>query len=806
MEEYLAFDGGEKGFLDAHSLTYRDIWAKTEQKVLEEDTVSSEVRHRLFRGIQYQDSKGPREICNHLHHLCHQWLQPERHTKAQMLDLVILEQLLAVLPPEIESWIRECGAETSSQAVALAEGFLLSQVEEKKMTEMQGSLLDIVPDHSKGMQEPSNSSPTHLSRNFSEEIQHQDTSLKDGIVPLIFLGSPPWTGRAEKVTEPAVQESLVSFEEVAVYFSEEEWSQLDPHQKALHREVMQENSQNVASLGVNEQQNETCEIMLQTIWPVREGEKMANQKEAECCQRNVSKHENQKNLVSQSFWSINDFLEQQNQTGKNNEKYFEKTVKMFEEKLDIKNDYQHHSIEQYGYKEGEKGHSGTLILPLLGKESMGNKPFKCTECGKNFKWNCLLISHKRIHTGDKPYKCTECGKSFNKNCFLIYHKRIHTGEKPYKCTECEKAFSRRSTLTLHKKIHTGEEGYNCTECKMMFRKRSQLISHKRIHTGEKPYKCIECGKSFQLLKSLTSHKKLHIGEKPYKYREFGKIFSQSSQLISQKRIYSEEKPYKCTECGKSFTKRSRLVCHKIIHTGEKPFKCMECGKSFSQNSYLRSHKRIHTGEKPYKCTECEKTFSWNCDLISHKRIHTGEKPYQCTDCGKSFSKNSSLTSHKRIHTGEKPYKCTECEKTFSRSSNLISHKRIHTGEKPYKCMECGKSFSENRSLKIHMRIHSGEKPYKRTECGNTFSQSSTLISVPQSTENYICFEYGNGFWWNSHLTSDKKIHTAEQSYQCGEYGRIFQQSSSLISHQSIHAGEMFGMWKEFQGEHSAYFP
>ncbi|XP_025031802.1 zinc finger protein 766-like, partial [Python bivittatus] len=56
-------------------------------------------------------------------------------------------------------------------------------------------------------------------------------------------------GGAETGAEPTAEEGLVSFKEVAVYFSEEEWSQLDPHQKALHWEVMLENYRNVVSLG-----------------------------------------------------------------------------------------------------------------------------------------------------------------------------------------------------------------------------------------------------------------------------------------------------------------------------------------------------------------------------------------------------------------------------------------------------------------------------------------------------------------------------------------------------------------------------
>ncbi|XP_042300726.1 zinc finger protein 705F-like [Sceloporus undulatus] len=48
-----------------------------------------------------------------------------------------------------------------------------------------------------------------------------------------------------------VSESLdqVIFEEVAIRFSKEEWSLLDPDQRALHNEVMEENMELVTSLG-----------------------------------------------------------------------------------------------------------------------------------------------------------------------------------------------------------------------------------------------------------------------------------------------------------------------------------------------------------------------------------------------------------------------------------------------------------------------------------------------------------------------------------------------------------------------------
>ncbi|KAF5914417.1 hypothetical protein HPG69_016367 [Diceros bicornis minor] len=161
-------------------------------------------------------------------------------------------------------------------------------------------------------------------------------------------------------------------------------------------------------------------------------------------------------------------------------------------------------------------------------------------------------------------------------------------------------------------------GGGCGSCCPGGLRRSLLLHGAR----SKPYACPECGKSFGVRKSLIIHHRSH----------------------------TKERPYECAECEKSFNCHSGLIRHQMTHRGERPYKCSECEKTYSRKEHLQNHQRLHTGERPFQCALCGKSFIRKQNLLKHQRIHTGERPYTCGECGKSFRYKESLKDHLRVHS------------------------------------------------------------------------------------------------------------------------------------------------------------
>lgn len=89
--------------------------------IAQKDNLISESSRQHFRSFHYHEAAGPREAVGQLQELCRQWLRPEIHSKEQILELLVLEQFLTILPKDTQTWIKKHHLQSIEEAVALVD-------------------------------------------------------------------------------------------------------------------------------------------------------------------------------------------------------------------------------------------------------------------------------------------------------------------------------------------------------------------------------------------------------------------------------------------------------------------------------------------------------------------------------------------------------------------------------------------------------------------------------------------------------------------------------------------------------------
>nr|XP_051685440.1 zinc finger protein 717-like isoform X2 [Oryctolagus cuniculus] len=330
---------------------------------------------------------------------------------------------------------------------------------------------------------------------------------------------------------------MTAFEDLAVYFTWEEWQKMNNAQKILYRDVMLETYSSLFSLG-------HCITKPDLIFKLEQGEEpwMVD----ECLNQSLSVVMKRDDLIRINQESQDKNLNQDFM--KNNKTSALKRIEL-RKTLSLNSSHVPTLIIKKGIYSGlkpEECNKCHTVYPPSGPDQLqAGEKFDNTKIpGKSLQFCEPLSQLDNIHIMKQPFGPTGQAKVFTRKMFCK-SERVHMAENhnkstvPFgKATQIEKAIHENSSLNMHQQTHTRKKFYKYIMYVEPVIHQSHLAINQRLNTREKVYTCKPCGKSL----SFNSPSECNDCGKPLdKIHSSGNIskFTQGRNLMN---VVTVEKP------------------------------------------------------------------------------------------------------------------------------------------------------------------------------------------------------------------------------------------------------------------------